>query len=101
MLSGSIVTKVKQTAPNKVPLLNAGTISPSTLADWENGCEQYFVHKELADDKLVKHSAGGLLDPLMAAWYRADKARYDTLTFTEFMKELCAAVLDARWEDTT
>jgi hypothetical protein len=100
--SSNTIAKVEQAAPNQVPLLTARTVSPTTLAEWDNGCYQYFVHCDLAEDKQVKYvTGGGLLDPLTAAWFHANRVKYNAMMFEEFMKELCSEVLDMRWEDMT
>jgi len=53
---------VEQVAPNKVPILTAGSVTPAILTDWENACEQYFIHKDVEKKNQVKFSVGGCQD---------------------------------------
>ncbi|KAG2052512.1 hypothetical protein BDR06DRAFT_1009375 [Suillus hirtellus] len=76
------LARMEQTAASKPPILTAGQITPEALHTWENGCTQFFIHKEVKDDKKVK------------------KAKYDALTFAEYLKEVHTYWLPTDWADT-
>lgn len=94
------IAKVEQAAPSKPPTLSAGQITPEILRAWENGCTQFFLHKEVKDDEKVKKVAWGMQDPIVQDWYLNDQAKFDALTFAEYMKEVRTYWLPTDWVDT-
>lgn len=96
----SKIARVEQAAPSKPPALSAGQITPEVLRAWENGCTQFFLHKEVKDDKKVKKVAWGMQDPIVKDWYLNDQAKLDALTFAEYMKEVRMYWLPTDWADT-
>ncbi|KIM88189.1 hypothetical protein PILCRDRAFT_3223 [Piloderma croceum F 1598] len=70
---------VEWEAPTKVPILNAGNITPDVMREYEDDCINFFDAKEIPADKQV----------LLA------------LTFEEFMVEFRVNYLEEDWESTT
>ena len=92
---------VEQSAPTKVPVLTAGDITPATMRQYENACNNYFVHKKIPGDDQVSMIVGGLLDTRVADWIDADRVRIVDLSFADFMDEFRHAYLEEDWEEDT
>jgi hypothetical protein len=98
-MSTKLMAKVTHLSSNKPPSLSAGTVSPEVLHQFENACHSFFHNKEGLDTKdHVTHIAGGLQDPLLVDWYWTGQEVFDTLSFDDFMKELCNKWLPNDWE---
>jgi len=89
--------RCEQAAPNKVPLLTAGEITPEALHTWEMGCLQFFRQKEIAAKDQVGRVAWNLQDPRVQDWYVNDSERLNALTFAAFMLEVCSYWLPSDW----
>lgn len=91
---------VEQPALNKPPSLTAGEISPEVFRQWEVGCRQFFMHKEIPDNEMVKKVAWGMQEPIIQDWYLNDQDRFNKLSFAEYLKEVRDHWLPTDWEDT-
>ena len=89
--------RCEQVAPNKVPLLTAGEITPEALHAWEMGCLQFFRQKEIAAKDQVGRVAWNLQDPRVQDWYVNDSERLNALTFAAFMLEVRSYWLPSDW----
>jgi len=89
---------VEQSAPNKLPILKAGELTPETVCDWENACSTYFMHKEIEAKDQVKMIAFGMSDPRLHTWYLAQCATLDAGTFSEYLTALKSAWLETHWD---
>lgn len=92
------VATVVSSGPNKVPLLTAGEISIEVYLQWLDACDDYFVIKEVKDDKMVIHAATGFQSLLVRDWYRTDSARLRALPWSDFAKEFKAHWLSSDWD---
>ena len=92
---------IEQSAPTKVPVLTAGDITPATMRQYENACNNYFVHKKIPGDDQVSMIVGGLLDTRVADWIDTDRMCIVDLSFADFMDEFRHAYLEEDWEEDT
>jgi hypothetical protein len=92
---------VEQDLSARPPTLTAGDITPAVMRDFEDSCVGYFDNKDIKDVKQVKKILSCFRDMRVKDWIASDKARIQSLSFTEFMEEFRAAYLDADWEETT
>ncbi|KAG1781465.1 hypothetical protein EV702DRAFT_1192955 [Suillus placidus] len=91
--------RVEQTSASKLPFLTAGQITPEALRAWEMGCTQFFLHKEVKDNEKVKKIAWGMQDPIVQDWYLNNQAKFDALTFKEYIAEVRTYWLPTDWAD--
>ncbi|KAG2144235.1 hypothetical protein DEU56DRAFT_910589 [Suillus clintonianus] len=99
MSAPSKYARVEQHAANKPPFLTAGEISPEVFRAWEMGCRQFFMHKDIPDDQMVKKVAWGMQEPIIQDWYLNDQDRLNALSFTDYIKEVRSYWLPADWAD--
>jgi hypothetical protein len=59
-----------------------------------------FIHKEVKDNEKVKKVVWGMEDPIVQDWYLNNQAKFDALTFTDYLKEVCMYWLPTDWVDT-
>jgi len=57
-------------------------------------CFGYFEHKDIAEEKQVHKILASLQDSRVQDWVSVERDRFVDLTYTEFMKEFCAAYLE-------
>ena len=88
-MSSSKVGRCEQTTAHKAPLLTAGDVTPEALQAWETGCVLFFLHKDVAEKEQVGKVTWTLQDPRVQDWYLSDRDRIHTLSFPDFMKEVC------------
>jgi hypothetical protein len=84
---------VEQSAPTKVPVLTTGDVTPVVMCQYENACNNYFVHKKIPGDDQVTMIVGGLLDTRIADWINSDHVRIVELSFMDFMKDSAPVTL--------
>jgi hypothetical protein len=80
--------KVEQAAPNKLPKLLAGDITPETARKWEIACTTYFMHRDIEAKDQVRMIAFGMLDPRLHTWYLTQQATLDKGTFEQYIAAL-------------
>ncbi|KAG1797477.1 uncharacterized protein HD556DRAFT_1212875, partial [Suillus plorans] len=90
---------VEQTSASTPLFLAAGELTPEVLHAWEMGCTQFFLHKEVKDDEMVKKVAWGMQEPVMQDWYSNNQARLDGLTFKDYMEDVHSYWLPSGWAD--
>lgn len=100
MSAPSKLAHVEQQAINKPPSLTAGEISPEVFRAWEMGCRQFFMHKEIPENEMVKKVAWGMQEPIIQDWYLNDQDRFNKLSFAAYIKEVRDYWLPADWKDT-
>jgi hypothetical protein len=64
------------------------------MRQYENACNNYFVHKKIPGNDQVPMIVGGLLDTHMADWIDSDRIRIVELSFVDFMAEFRTGYLD-------
>jgi len=89
---------VEQSAPNKLPTLKVGELTPETACDWENACLTYFMHKEIKAKDQVKMIVFGMSDPCLHTWYLVQHTTLDAGTFGEYLMALKSAWLETHWD---
>ncbi|KAG0708042.1 hypothetical protein DFH29DRAFT_791206, partial [Suillus ampliporus] len=99
MSTTSKIARVDQSSPSKPPFLTAGELTPEALRSWEMGCTQFFLHKGVKDDEMVKKVAWGMQEAVIQDWYINDRERIDKLTFAEYMAEVRDYWLPSGWSD--
>ena len=99
--SKTLKATVEQSMPTKVPVPTAGDITPAVMRQYENVCNNYFVHKKIPGDDQVSMIIGGLLDTRVADWIDADHVHIIDLSFADFMDEFRHAYLEEDWEEDT
>ncbi|KIK36119.1 hypothetical protein CY34DRAFT_95004, partial [Suillus luteus UH-Slu-Lm8-n1] len=100
MSAPSKVARVEQPAVNKPPTLTAGEISPEVFRAWEMCCRQFFMHKEVPENEMVKKVAWGMQEPIIQDWYLNDQDRFNSLSFADYIKEVRDYWLPSDWENT-
>ncbi|KAG1873487.1 hypothetical protein C8R48DRAFT_746187 [Suillus tomentosus] len=76
-----------------------GEVTPEALRSWEMGCAQFFMHKNVAEDDMVKKIAWGMQDPRIQDWYLTNQEEMDLMTFKEYMAEVRRVWLPSGWAD--
>lgn len=89
--------RVEQLACTKPPTLTAGELTPEVVRAWDMACQNYFTHKEVAEDVQVKKVAWGMLDPRLQDWYMTNRAALDAMSFADYMKDFRTNWLDSDW----
>jgi hypothetical protein len=92
------VTEV-EVSGSKVPVLHPGSLTPKILHRFENACKSYFRNKKVEAADHVASIAGNMLDTVIPDWYWEGEARFNALTFKEFMVEMRSKWLDDDWEN--
>jgi len=92
---------VEQDSTSHPPIMTAGDITPEIVCRFELCCTAYFETKEIAEDKQVRKILSYFQDMRVQDWITVKWARFATLSFDAFMKELRGAYLEENWEDTT
>jgi RNase H-like domain found in reverse transcriptase/Reverse transcriptase (RNA-dependent DNA polymerase)/Integrase zinc binding domain len=90
--------QVEQSAPNKPPILTPGDLTPRILQDWQAACEDYFIHKAIADEDKVKYILGGMKDPNIREWVTVERAALIAMTFEDYMALMRSSWLEDNWE---
>jgi len=88
----------KYNSSGKCPLLTASDIPADTLCNFENGCLIYFNEKDIASKSQVRRILGAFQDPSIMNWINSNHAYLITLSFADFMMELCSNYMDPDWE---
>ncbi|KAG2752641.1 hypothetical protein P692DRAFT_20724843 [Suillus brevipes Sb2] len=99
MSTASKTAKVEQSSASKPPFLTAGELTPEVLKTFEMGCTQFFLHKDVKADEMVKKVAWGMQEPVIQDWYVTNRERIDKLTFAEYMSEVRDYWLPSGWSD--
>ncbi|KAG1810626.1 uncharacterized protein BJ212DRAFT_1302358 [Suillus subaureus] len=89
-------TVVEQSAPNKLPKLLVGELTPEAACNWDNTCLTYFMHKETEEKNQVKTIVFGMMDPHLHTWYLTQRATLDAGTIC--MTALKSAWLETHWD---
>ncbi|KAJ7273428.1 hypothetical protein C8J57DRAFT_947989, partial [Mycena rebaudengoi] len=84
----------------KVPYLSSGELTPIILDDFFTTCRHYFCTKHIDADDQVSSILSGFEDQRVKNWLhpKAENTRILTLTFDEFISEVCDRFLLADWE---
>ena len=85
--------------PLKLPILTEGILTPQVALCFELSCFDYFSIKDTATEKQVLLAMASICDGHMRNWLNSDQECLKTLSFTEFMNEICDHYLDTNWED--
>ncbi|KIK36858.1 hypothetical protein CY34DRAFT_93677, partial [Suillus luteus UH-Slu-Lm8-n1] len=96
----SKIARTEQPSASKPPFLTVGEVTPEALRSWEMGCTQFFMHKDVAENEMVKKVAWGMQDPRIQDWYLVNRKEIDELTFDEYMAEVRRVWLPTGWADT-
>ncbi|KIM85721.1 hypothetical protein PILCRDRAFT_5379 [Piloderma croceum F 1598] len=95
------IPKEQKDAPTKVPILNAGDITPDVMREYEDDCINFFDAKEIPTDKQVQKILAGIRDHRIKDWIVVEREVLLALTFEDFMVEFRANYLEEDWESTT
>ncbi|KAG1899065.1 uncharacterized protein F5891DRAFT_1190260 [Suillus fuscotomentosus] len=90
---------IEQSSANKPPFLTMGEVTPEALRSWEMGCAQFFMHKNVAEDDMVKKIAWGMQDLRIQDWCLMNQEEMDLMTFKEYMAEVRRVWLPSGWAD--
>lgn len=90
---------VEQLSASKPPFLTVGELTPEALRSWEMGCTQFFLHKEVKEEEMVRKVAWGMQGAVIQDWYMNDRERIDKLTFAKYMAEVRNYWLPSSWSD--
>lgn len=63
------------------------------------GCTQFFIHKDVPAEEMVKKIAWGMQDPRIQDWYITRQEDLDALSFREYMVEVRSTWLPVGWAD--
>ncbi|KAG1811897.1 uncharacterized protein BJ212DRAFT_1483600 [Suillus subaureus] len=99
-MSASKTAHSEQSSASKPPFLTAGEVTPEALWSWEMGCTQFFIHKDVPEEEMVKKVAWGMQDPHIQDWYITNQEEIDVMMFKEYMAEVCSVWLPIGWADT-
>lgn len=97
--TGKKIATVQSSGTKHPPTLSSGTLTPETLSVFERHCLYHFIAKKIDDKDQVATIASGFHDPLVQTWYFNDFAKYNALTFTEFMGLVHKRWLKKNWQD--
>ena len=100
MPSKTPMASVKQNSPFKVLILTMGDISPTVMCQFKHTCQNYFIHKIIADDQ-VSLIIGGILDNHVTDWIIAEHKCLIVLSFDVFMTDFCQNYSVEDWEEDT
>ena len=89
--------KVEQDG-NKIPILTAGELSPIMWKDFEIASKQFFRSKNIPADQQVRQIGFQMKALAMHAWYQANTAELDAMTFDDFMQEVSMHFLEKGWQ---
>jgi predicted aspartyl protease len=91
--------RVEQSSASKPPFLTLGEVTHEALRSWEMGCSQFFMHKSIPEEDMVKKIAWGMQDPQIQDWYLTNQDEIDAMTFKEYMAEVRNMWLPVGWAD--
>ena len=97
-MAPSTLTTVDREVPTKVPILNAGDITPDVMRKYKDDCINFFDAKEIPADKQVRKILAGIKDHHIKDWIAVKRNTLLALTFDKFMTEFCANYLEEDWE---
>ncbi|TFY77464.1 hypothetical protein EWM64_g6549 [Hericium alpestre] len=98
MLKTSVnMATFSQDAITKPPILSAGEISPETLVSWDDGARGYFAHKSIKEADQVCLISYGFQDPRICQWIRLKQAELFTLSYDDFLDQVCKKWLPRNW----
>ncbi len=101
MPSNISIAHVTHPVLKQPPILSPGDLTPEAVAAWATACQQYFLHaKSIAPADRISFVVAGLQDPLIQAWWNIDKANLSTMTWDDFLQEICAEFLPDNWDRT-
>ncbi|KAG2138055.1 uncharacterized protein EDB93DRAFT_726219 [Suillus bovinus] len=100
MSSSSKTARVEQASASKPPFLTMGEVTPEALRSWEMGCAQFFMHKNVPEEDMVKKVAWGMQDPRIQDWYLMNQEEIDAMSFKKYMAEVRNIWLPLGWADT-
>ena len=100
-MASSTLATVDWEVPTKVPILNAGDITPDVMREYEDDCINFFDAKEIPADKQVRKILAGIKDHRIKDWIAVKRNALLALTFDKFMTEFRANYLEEDWESTT
>ena len=55
-------------------MLTSGDLSPDVVADWEQACLRYFLHKGVDVADRVEYVSVGFQDRIVQGWYQANSS---------------------------
>ncbi|KIM90206.1 hypothetical protein PILCRDRAFT_1558 [Piloderma croceum F 1598] len=97
-----LTARLEQPDQTKPPVLTSGTVTPQVLRDWEDGCNNYFFHKSIADDRqvcaIVLAIVLGLKDHRIGDWYRSAQAVIVAMPFDDFVTAVQNKLLKDGWQ---
>ena len=65
--------------------MRAGDPTPQTCVNWERACRKYVNNKDIAADKVVKHTLDGIEDVRFIYCIELDHTHFEVMTLDEFM----------------
>jgi hypothetical protein len=82
------------------PILTAGNISPTIIAQFFEYLESFFHKAKITDAEKVRNALSSFQDIRIDNWIKNNRTRFlaDTYTFDEFQAELRTRFLDPHWE---
>jgi hypothetical protein len=80
------------------PILTPGVLIPALLCAFQIGASQYFVQKNVPNNKCVAQVIWDLCDPHIQNWHIDNMACINALDFGDFMNEIRANSLVEGWE---
>lgn len=90
----------EQSAPNKMPIVTPGDLTPKMLCSFKIFCKAYFNNKGIPSMEQVEKIALSFQDAQVQNWCMSNKTRINTMTFKEYMAELQKMWLPSNWEAT-
>jgi hypothetical protein len=95
------IAYVDHDSTSKPPTLYAGNISPMVMRSFKVACLGYFDNKEIPEDKCIRKILASFKDEHIIEWICTEQDRLLTLSFPDFMTEVCAGFLNNDWEEKT
>ncbi|KAJ7648144.1 hypothetical protein B0H17DRAFT_959075 [Mycena rosella] len=88
-------------ATSKLPTFHHGEVTPLACSEFQDGCSNYFAHKDTAPAKQVSIILGCFEDMKINNWtHPVNTCRcLTTLAFNEFMTELHQKFLKPDWKE--
>ncbi len=83
------------------PILTPGQLTVTAIAEWDHGCNQYFLHaRNIAAAQKIPLVAAGFQDRLVQGWYKSNATTLNALSWDDFVADFRAHFLDDHWDQT-
>ncbi|TFK79084.1 hypothetical protein K466DRAFT_506169 [Polyporus arcularius HHB13444] len=83
------------------PILTPGQLTVTAIAEWDHGCNQYFLHaRNITAAQKIPLIAAGFQDRLVQGWYKSNATTLNALSWDDFVADFHAHFLDDHWDQT-